>query len=78
MGGTMKLKPLALGLEAAMVGFLLDALIYSMMVIHWFYTMLALNLLLHALTVGRTAQLAKRKMGAGAQPIQRTRSARAT
>jgi hypothetical protein len=31
---------------------MLDAAVYSMMGIHWFYTMVALNLLLHRLAVG--------------------------
>ncbi len=53
LGGTLKLRPLALGLEAAMAAFIVDAAVYSMMGIHWFYTMVALNLLLHTLTIGR-------------------------
>lgn len=47
MGGKFMLKPVALGLEASMVAFLTTAAIYPMAGIHWFYTMLAVNLILH-------------------------------
>jgi O-antigen ligase len=50
-GGTVNLRAVSLGLEAAMIGFLLNAGLYSMMVIHWFYTMIALNLVLHSVAV---------------------------
>ena len=46
----------ALGLEAAMAAFMVDAAVYSMMGLHWFYTMVALNLLLHRMTVGQFKQ----------------------
>lgn len=51
LGGRMKLRPIALGLEAAMVAFLANAAIYSMMGLHWFFTMLAINLTLHNLVI---------------------------
>jgi O-antigen ligase len=51
LGGRMKLRPIALGLEAAMIAFMVDAAMYSMMGLHWFYTMLAMNLTLHAVAV---------------------------
>ncbi|HEY0809503.1 MAG TPA: O-antigen ligase family protein [Longimicrobiales bacterium] len=51
LGGSMKLRPIALGLEAAMAAFMVDAAVYSMMGLHWFYTMLALNRLLYAIVV---------------------------
>jgi O-antigen ligase len=51
LGGRFALKGISLGLEAAMVAFLVNAAFYSLLVIHWFYTMLALNLMLHSLAV---------------------------
>lgn len=56
MGGRFKLKHVSLGLESMMIAFLVNAAFYSMMVIHWFYTMLALNLVLHALVVRGAAR----------------------
>lgn len=52
MGGRMKLRPVAIGLEACMVAFLVTAAFYALSGIHWLYTLLALNLMLHSLTVG--------------------------
>lgn len=49
IGGRYQLRALALGLEVAMVGFLTIAGMYSTDGKHWFYTILALNLLLHSL-----------------------------
>jgi O-antigen ligase len=63
-GGRMKLRPISLGLEASMVAFMFDALVYSMMGIHWLYTMLAINLLLHRVAVqGKPAALHARPTG---------------
>jgi hypothetical protein len=61
LGGRLKLHPVALGLEAAMVAFLVNALFYSMMGLHWFYTMLAVNLLLHAIAVRQPPPLRSRR-----------------
>lgn len=47
LGGTLDIKQVGLGLELGMVAFLLTAFLYPMMEIHWFFTMLAVNLLLH-------------------------------
>lgn len=54
IGGRMRLRPLALGLEACMVAFLVTAAFYALSGIHWLYTLLALNLMLHSLTLGGT------------------------
>lgn len=51
LGGRLQLRPIAFGLEGSMVAFLANAALYSMMGIHWFFTMLAINVLLHALVV---------------------------
>jgi O-antigen ligase len=51
IGGTYQLRALALGLEVAMVGFLAIAGVYSTAGKHWLFTILALNLVLHAHTV---------------------------
>ena len=64
-GGRMKLKPIALGLEAAMIAFMVDALVYSMMGIHWLYTMLAINLLLHRVTIGSVPPSAQGRTARG-------------
>ena len=49
MGGRLALRPVALGLEAALVGWMAVAAFYSLSGTHWFYTILGLNLLLHSL-----------------------------
>lgn len=61
LGGGMKLRPIALGLEAAMVAFLANAAVYQMMGLHWFFTMLALNLTLHNLAVRERPRPARRR-----------------
>ena len=53
LGGTLEVRSLALGLEAGMVGFLLPGMFYGLMPMHWFYTLLALNLVLYARIFGR-------------------------
>jgi O-antigen ligase len=49
LGGRLDLRVTSLSLEAAMVGWMADAFFYSMAGLHWFYTLLASNLLLHTL-----------------------------
>lgn len=56
-GGKMKLLTIALGLEASMIAFIANAAMYAMMSLHWFWTMLALNFLLHNVTVRRASKL---------------------
>lgn len=63
-GGKMKLLTIALGLEASMIAFMANAMMYAMMSLHWFWTMLALNLLLHNLTVRQAG-----KLGISATPL---------
>lgn len=46
LGGTYDARNVALGLELGMLAFWLTAFFYPMLEIHWFYTMLVLNLLL--------------------------------
>jgi O-antigen ligase len=48
LGGRLRLKTVALGLEASMAGFLVTAIMYPMLNVHWFFTTVALNLTLHA------------------------------
>lgn len=52
MGGRLQLRALASGLEAGMVGFLVPSVFYGLITVHWFYTMIALNLLLHSMVFG--------------------------
>lgn len=48
--GALKLHQLALGLEAAMVGYLGTSVFYNQIFgVHWLFTLLAVNLLLHRL-----------------------------
>jgi O-antigen ligase len=67
MGGKLKLHQIALGLEAAMIAFMADAFIYAMMSLHWFWTMLALNYVLHKVLT-RGAPLAAASARRGAPP----------
>jgi O-antigen ligase len=48
LGGRLNLRHVALGLEAAVVGWMAAAALYSMRGVHWLYTLLALNLLIHS------------------------------
>ena len=72
LGGTLEVRSLALGLEAGMVGFLLPGMFYGLMPMHWFYTLLALNLLLHARVYGKGVPASVR-----AAPKRKARFARA-
>ena len=55
LGGTLELRQIALGLEACMIAFLVTAALYALEAMHWFYTMLALNMLLHTIVTRRGA-----------------------
>ena len=46
-GGRLDLKPLSLALEAAMVGFLVNAIFYDMLYVPWLYCLLTLNAVVH-------------------------------
>ncbi len=70
LGGRLKLYPVALGLEAAMVGWMGAAAVYSLAGSHWFYTILALNLLFHRLLCGPSATATR---AARAAPARRGR-----
>jgi putative inorganic carbon (hco3(-)) transporter len=58
-GGKMNLRTVALGIEASMIAFMANAAMYAMMSLHWFWTMLALNMLLHNITVRRAPKLGR-------------------
>ena len=58
LGGRLDLRSVALGLEAGMVGYLIPGMFYGLLAMHWFYTLLAVNLLLYVMVFG-----AKRKPG---------------
>jgi O-antigen ligase len=75
LGGRFNLKHISLGLESAMVAFMVNAAFYSMLVIHWFFTMLALNLVLHSIAV-RGASSSER--AAPARPMRQPPRAIAT
>lgn len=53
LGGTFNIRTMALGLEAAMVGYLLTAAVYGLLDTHWAYTIFALNLVLHSTVFDR-------------------------
>lgn len=62
IGGRFSMRPLALGLEASMVAYLVDSLFYTLTSMHWYFSLLAINLLLHTLT---TAGVAATRPAAG-------------
>jgi O-antigen ligase len=70
-GGKLKLRTIALGLEASMIAFICVGAMYAMMSLHWFWTMLALNFLLHNVAV-RAAPKVLFTPAAG-PPVQRVR-----
>jgi O-antigen ligase len=47
-GRPLDLRSLSLGLEAAMVAFLITGLFYDQLFVHWLFSLLTLNALLHA------------------------------
>jgi O-antigen ligase len=49
IGGRFDLRMAALGVEAAMVGWMANAVLYSMAGLHWLFTILTLNLVLHTI-----------------------------
>jgi len=49
LGGRLDLHYVALGLEAAMVGWMAAAFFYSLAGTHWLFTILGLNLVLHSI-----------------------------
>lgn len=59
-GGEFDLRYLAWGLEAGMIGFLVDSVFYNQLYVHWFYTLLITNLLLYQLTRSRPAMASPR------------------
>jgi len=48
IGGRFQLRAMALGLEAAVVGWMGAAALYSMSGAHWFYTLMCMNLTLYS------------------------------
>lgn len=69
IGGRLQLHPVALGLEAAFIAWMGNAALYSMQGLHWFYTLLAINLLLHTLVTETPAGIHR-----GRRPSRLTRS----
>lgn len=67
LGGRLRLTPIGLGIEAAMVGWMGAAAVYSLAGSHWFYTILGLNLILHLMV---TREM-RRARGSGRQPVSR-------
>lgn len=71
-GGQYRIRMLALGLEAGMVGFLIPSLFYGLITMPWFYTIIALNLLLHSMVFGRNGkQTARPRRGSQLPGISR-------
>ena len=48
MRGRFDLRSLSLGLEAAMIAFLITGFFYDQLFVHWLYSLLTMNALLHA------------------------------
>jgi O-antigen ligase len=71
-GGTLALRPTALGLEVGMVALLLTGMLYPMLNIHWFFSMIALNLLLSQLTRSPRGALSGRARAATARGRSRS------
>ena len=65
MGGTLRLKSLAFGLEAAFIGWLASASLYSQNGAHWFYSILAMNLVVHRLVMSQARNEARLKIRGG-------------
>lgn len=54
-GGTVDLRCIALGLEAAMIGFHVNGVFYNQIYVHWFWTLLTSALLLTQMTASPPA-----------------------
>lgn len=65
LGGRLALRPLALGIEAALIGWMGAAAFYSLAGAHWFFTILGLNLLLHQLVTRGGLGAAPKSPGRG-------------
>lgn len=63
IGGRLRLRAIVLGLEAGMVGYLITSNFYPSLTLHYFYTLVALNMLLHTLVVRDHAAQAARRPG---------------
>lgn len=76
LGGRFELSFVARGLEAACVGWMAAAALYSMAGTHWFYTILGLNLLLHSLvTEGGRKSMRQEHSRPTRRPLMRPRTA---
>jgi O-antigen ligase len=71
MGGELSLKQVALGLELGMVSVMITALLYPMLNIHFWFTLLTLNLLLHRLVTAEA-----KRVGTPLAPAGRAAQAR--
>jgi hypothetical protein len=47
-GGQLDLQNISLGLEGAMIAFLLTGFFYDQLFVHWLYSLLIMNAVLHA------------------------------
>ncbi len=56
--GKLDLRYVSLGLELAMIAFLVNSLFYAQLYVHWMYTLLIGNYLLHAVTIPTAAERA--------------------
>jgi O-antigen ligase len=61
--GRLDLRSISLGLEAAMIAFLITGFFYDQLFVHWLYSLLIVNALLHA-TAQRIARAAHASLGA--------------
>lgn len=67
-GGRFNLQLLALALEAAMVAYLLSGFFYAQHYMHWFYSLLVLNVVLHATVMNALRVRALQAAQLAAQP----------
>ena len=76
--GEILIKQTHMSLDPAMIGWMSAAALYSMAGLHWFYTILALNLLLHTIVrIGGPGAPAPAEHGARARRIRRSPPPRA-
>jgi O-antigen ligase len=66
-GGRFDIKPMTLGLEAAMLAHLLNGVFYYLLYMHWFFTLIALGIVLDRV-VHRAGPVASTEPGADASP----------
>ena len=70
LGGRLSLKQVALGLELGMASVLITAVLYPMLNIHFWFTLLTLNLMLHRMVTSPPEPVRKHRPDPRAQPLK--------